>query len=248
VNPAIPEALETLLLRLLAKDPEQRPGSMGVVAQELRRIGEALPPEPPQSLPPLLSTIKLPPAPTTLSNTAGMLEGAPRAQGRQRLAVLATVAGLTVALGAGLLLVRPTGDVRPRGTGILLHIEGGWAVPSTLADDVTRAVRRELERRKRIALLPGDDQLALRQATGCAAPEPACVARAARREGAKLAVYGSVSREQADRYRLDLVLLDAETATIVHRVSDDFDLDAATGEVDRRAPRWADVLGGDALP
>jgi class 3 adenylate cyclase len=40
-NPEVPRALETLIMRLLAKAPEERPESAAVVAQELRRIRES---------------------------------------------------------------------------------------------------------------------------------------------------------------------------------------------------------------
>jgi len=40
-NPEVPRALETLILRLLAKAPEERPESAAAVGQELRRIRES---------------------------------------------------------------------------------------------------------------------------------------------------------------------------------------------------------------
>jgi hypothetical protein len=175
-----------------------------------------------------------------------MLDGPSALRGRARLTVLVGVAGLTAAIGAGLLWNRqPLGGIASqRPTAKLLRIEGGWAVPSTLPDDVTRALRKEIGRRKRVTLLPSDDQLALRQETGCVAPEPSCLAAAARRAGARLAVYGSVSREQADRYKLELVVLDAQKGAIERRTTDTFGLEVTSEEIGRRAERWAELVGG----
>jgi hypothetical protein len=44
-NPEVPRALEALILRLLAKAPEERPESAAAVAEELRRIRERTPEE-----------------------------------------------------------------------------------------------------------------------------------------------------------------------------------------------------------
>jgi serine/threonine-protein kinase len=245
LNTAVPAALEAVVLQLLAKEPEQRPGSMKALAHQLRQIGETLPREEPPP-PPLASNIRLPPIrpmPTTLSSTTGALDQASSLRGRRGLAVLAAVAGLTVAIGAGLLWARwPSGMAGPRRAGLLLRIEGGFAASSILADDITRALRKELERRRRIPLVPSDDQLALRQATGCVAPEPSCLSQAARRAGARLVLYGSVAREQADRYRLEILLLDAEKAALVGRVTDAFGLEVSTEEIESRAVKWAEAL------
>lgn len=42
-NPEVPQALETLILRLLAKSPEERPGSAAEVAEALAAIGSSAP-------------------------------------------------------------------------------------------------------------------------------------------------------------------------------------------------------------
>jgi hypothetical protein len=247
LNPAVPAELEALVLNLLAKDPEERPGSLKGVAQELREIGRQLPRPEDEPVPPAIKVAPVRPVATTLSISTGTLEDAAPA-GSKRLAVLGVAAGLVVASGFYILWARsPAAHSGSHPTAMLLRIEGGFAAPSTLADDVTRALRRELERQRRLVLLPGDDQLALRQATGCLAPDPACLASSARRAGARVVVYGSVSREQADRYRLEILLLDAEKDAPAARVTDAFGLEIATEEIDRRAPKWAEALG-DAAP
>jgi serine/threonine-protein kinase len=43
-NPAVPEALDALVVKLLAKDPEDRPAGAGELAEDLRRVGHGLPP------------------------------------------------------------------------------------------------------------------------------------------------------------------------------------------------------------
>jgi hypothetical protein len=247
LNASVPPAIEDVVLQLLAKEPDQRPGSMKALAAQLRQVGETLPPDE-QPVAPLVPTIKLAPlrpVPTTLSSTTGTLDDAASSRGRRRLTVLALVAGLTAAIGAGLLWEKgPSGMVGRRPAGLLLRIEGGFAASSILADDITRALRKELERHRRITLVPSDDQLALRQATGCGAPEPSCLSVAARRAGARLVIYGTVAREQADRYKLEIVGLDAEKAAIDRRVTDAFGLDVSTEEIERRAVKWAEALEG----
>ena len=44
VNPAVPETLDTLIVRLLAKEPEERYASAEELAEDLRRIRHGLPP------------------------------------------------------------------------------------------------------------------------------------------------------------------------------------------------------------
>jgi serine/threonine-protein kinase len=43
-NPAVPEALDALVVKLLAKEPEDRPAVAGELAEDLRRVGHGLPP------------------------------------------------------------------------------------------------------------------------------------------------------------------------------------------------------------
>ncbi len=43
-NPAVPEALDALVVKLLAKEPEDRPAGAGELAEDLRRVGHGLPP------------------------------------------------------------------------------------------------------------------------------------------------------------------------------------------------------------
>ena len=43
-NPDVPEALDALVVKLLAKDPEERPAGAGELAEDLRRVGHGLPP------------------------------------------------------------------------------------------------------------------------------------------------------------------------------------------------------------
>jgi serine/threonine-protein kinase len=43
-NPAVPEALDALVVKLLAKNPEDRPAGAGELAEDLRRVGHGLPP------------------------------------------------------------------------------------------------------------------------------------------------------------------------------------------------------------
>ena len=52
-NPEVPLALETLILRLLAKAPEERPESAAAVGQELRRIRDSATPAPAEAAPAL---------------------------------------------------------------------------------------------------------------------------------------------------------------------------------------------------
>jgi len=60
--PGIPSALEALILRALAKKPEDRPQTMGEVLAELRPLRESLPPEPLEALAPA-PAVAIPAAP-----------------------------------------------------------------------------------------------------------------------------------------------------------------------------------------
>jgi WD40 repeat protein/serine/threonine protein kinase len=103
VNPAVPPALSALVMRLLAKDPNDRPESAGAVIAELERIGCDRD---------MGSTTDLKPPTEASSPTGG--EGIPRVVPvrrpvlpRRRVAVFAA-AGLLMVLGGAAIILRIT--------------------------------------------------------------------------------------------------------------------------------------------
>jgi eukaryotic-like serine/threonine-protein kinase len=64
VNPEVPEDMEALTMRLLAKDPDDRPGSAAELVEELTRVRERLPPVPSSGDEETTAALGTPAAPT----------------------------------------------------------------------------------------------------------------------------------------------------------------------------------------
>ena len=105
-NPDVPAALETVVMRMLAKDPEQRFSGMAELAAALQQAfprvatGNAVAQGSRQAAEPVAAR---PRKHTTLSSTAGDMDGGERPNTRTRLAI---VGGGLAALGGVVLLVR----------------------------------------------------------------------------------------------------------------------------------------------
>lgn len=105
--PALPPALDALIMRLLAKDPARRPSSAQAVADALRQIEATLPPMPQAPAVPAITVIAA--APPTMTAIATRSE-------QRRRASLWAVAGLLLLVGAGFLAQQQIRITTPKGT------------------------------------------------------------------------------------------------------------------------------------
>jgi hypothetical protein len=169
-NPAVPREVDAVVMRLLAKDPEQRQASGGALAEELRRLREAgTVPEPPDEAEALEAALE----------TADPFIGRQREQEQLRAALDRALSGeggtLMVVGEPGIGKTRLTSEfatfARLRGAQVLMgHChEGGVAVPYLA---FTEAFRQHVRSR--------DDE-ALRSELGPGAPEVATLVSEVRR-------------------------------------------------------------------
>jgi hypothetical protein len=95
VNPKVPDAIDTIAMRLLAKDSHNRYGSAAALIEELRRVRDRVPPvtSSPEATPTAPSAT--PPAPTLPQPAPGGL-GSPR---RRLLRILTALAALIAVFG-----------------------------------------------------------------------------------------------------------------------------------------------------
>jgi hypothetical protein len=111
VNPAIPAPLEQVVLKALAKNPDERYQTMAAMAADLARV--VVPAEGAAPAAPLPATMVLPtvPGPTTLSKAAASVPPVPAPPPARRRLVVPIAIAFAAGLGLGavaLLRVRPT--------------------------------------------------------------------------------------------------------------------------------------------
>jgi serine/threonine protein kinase len=143
MNPEVPEALDAIVLKLLARDPADRYGSAAELIEELGRVRDGLPTvvssadEAPSTALTEVPTLALRPA--TYSNTTGSAAGGSTGPPRRRaLWILVSSAVLIGALGiVSWSLLRDTASVS--GT------PGGTAGQSSHNAERARAARQEVE-------------------------------------------------------------------------------------------------------
>ncbi|MCC6998582.1 MAG: protein kinase [Deltaproteobacteria bacterium] len=112
LNPGVPPALESLILKTLHKTPDGRPQTMTAVAAALDDIARAAPSAgaaaavgldstlPQQTLPAQASPEQVLPVSTTLGAAAGQASRAPSSSGTSRRALLGGAAAVVIAAGA----------------------------------------------------------------------------------------------------------------------------------------------------
>jgi tRNA A-37 threonylcarbamoyl transferase component Bud32 len=133
-NPAVPEELDALVVRLLAKDPEKRYPGAAELAEDLRRVREGLPPLVPEAGAPTGERTRT--APTVAASTlAAPTRPAPRAGGRsaRRLvprALVALLFGVILLGGVAWALSRPPSEQSPSDAGR----KSGDAAPAEVPD------------------------------------------------------------------------------------------------------------------
>ena len=96
VNPEVPRAMEALVMRLLAKDPADRPGSAAELISELGRLREGSSPAPSSGEEETTAALGAPPAPTLPAPAPG----GPGPRRRRSSLTLAALVALVALLGA----------------------------------------------------------------------------------------------------------------------------------------------------